>query len=471
MPPEVAAVIYGLGILGLFFFNRDQDSPTSKALWLPVIWLLIIGSRPVSQWLNIAPTTNSPDQYLDGSPLDRAVFAVLLIVGLIVLFTRARRAGMLLRSNWPIVLFFLYCGISTAWSDYPDVAFRRWVKALGDLVMVSVVLTDLDPLVAVKRLLSRVSFVLLPISILLIKYYPDLGRSYTPAFGNWQQMYTGVTPSKNSLGGLALIFGLAAIWEGIELFRKKTASHRGRRALIQGTILAMVSWIFWTANSATSLSCLLLGATLIVLTSLGPHLRRPLFVHGLILALLCASFVTVFIAPQILSMLGRDPTLTGRTQIWAVVLDMPINRIVGTGFESFWLGPRLQQIWTIWWWHPNEAHNGYIEVLLNLGWVGIFLLGMLLVTGYRNIVSQLCRNVSFARLALAYFLMAMIYSFTEAGFRSLGLTWIFLLLAITTARVPFPEIQPEAVPQFGEAGANEVALGADPWGDAEPEVS
>src|SRR2546428_3149771 len=44
--------------------------------------------------------------------------------------------------------------------------------------------------------------------------------------------------------------------------------------------------------------------------------------------------------------MGRGPTLTGRTQIWHLVLSMTTNPLLGTGFESFWLGPRLQKIWS-----------------------------------------------------------------------------------------------------------------------------
>ena len=471
MSPEIATVVYGLAVLGLCLLDRDQASRPSKALWIPVLWLLIIGSRPVSQWLNVAPVTNSPDQYLDGSHLDRLVFSALLAIALIVLYTRGRRVSMLLFSNWPILLFFSYGAVSSAWSDYPDVAFKRWIKALGDLVMVLLVLTETDLAAAIRRLLTRVGLVLLPASVLLIKYYPDLGRTYTPEFGFWQPLYTGVTLNKNSLGAVALVLGLGAVWELIELFQNKNVLNRGRRTLVYGTVLGMALWIFRTANSITSLSCFLFGAAVLTIVSIGPRFRRPVLVHTLTFAVLCCSAFAIFIAPNVVSMLGRDPTLTGRTQIWTTVLQMPVNRLIGTGFESFWLGDRMQTIWSIWWWHPNEAHNGYIEVLLNLGWIGIALLALLLITGYRNIISALRRNVPIASLELAYFLIAVIYSFTEAGFRMLAITWIFLLLAIAAARVPVPETETETRDQYeDDPDIDKVALGQNVWADPEPET-
>ncbi len=55
------------------------------------------------------------------------------------------------------------------------------------------------------------------------------------------------------------------------------------------------------------------------------------------------------------------------------------NAIVGAGFESFWISPSVQNFWRklVGWWHPeglNEAHDGYIEVYLNLGWIGVCLI-------------------------------------------------------------------------------------------------
>ena len=71
---------------------------------------------------------------LQGSPLDRFLLTGLLVAGVTVLLARSRLAGTWLRANGPIVAFFIYCAISTLWSEYPDVAFKRWTKAVGNLV-------------------------------------------------------------------------------------------------------------------------------------------------------------------------------------------------------------------------------------------------------------------------------------------------------------------------------------------------
>src|SRR5262247_62060 len=120
MSPTVATVVYGCLIVALVLLDRDRESRVSTALWIPGAWISICASRMVSQWLAAAPAVESPDQYVEGNALDRLVLTGLLAAGLIVLLARRQRSASLLRANWPIVLFFLYFGISVLWSDYPD---------------------------------------------------------------------------------------------------------------------------------------------------------------------------------------------------------------------------------------------------------------------------------------------------------------------------------------------------------------
>ncbi len=430
MPPIIATVVFALGILGLFVLDRDRKAWTSKALWIPVMWLWIAGSRPVSVWLQMAPPLDSPDQYLDGSPLDRLVFTALLAAGLMVLISRRRHVGRLLRRNGPILLFFFYCALSILWSDYAFVSFKRWTKAVGDVVMVLIVLTDPDRSSAVKRLLARAGFLLVPLSILFIKYYPDLGRGYSAS--TWTPVYNGVTMGKNLLGMICLIFGLASTWRFLQAFRGGEGTHRAGPLIAHGAILAMVLWLFLKANSVTSLSCFLLAGGLMAVTSMPALARRPAVVHLLVAAVLSVSFSALFlnIGTGLVKDLGRDPTLTGRTVLWSQLLSMNLNPLFGTGFESFWLGPRLEEFWSMHWWRPNEAHNGYLEVFLNLGWTGVALLAVVMVVGYRNVVGAFRWDPDAGRLRLSYFVVAAAYGLTEAAFRMMNPVWIAFLLAI-----------------------------------------
>jgi exopolysaccharide production protein ExoQ len=430
MPPAIATVFYSIVILGLFWLDRDEGYKAPKALWIPVVWLLIAGSRMVSEWLQVAPAT-TVDQYLEGSPLDRLALGGLLVAGLLVLGSRGRKVVAVLRANAPILVFFFYCAVSTLWSDFPDVAFKRWFKALGDLVMVLIVLTDIDSSAAVKRLLDRAGFLLIPVSVLLIKYYPDLGRGYNPWI--WTPYYTGVATSKNLLGMISLIFGLGSAWRIFQEFRSGDNRRRAGPLIAHGVLLAMVLWLFWVANSVTSFSCFLLAGGLMAVTHMRALVRNPFFVHLLVAAVLVVSFSALFldIGSGLVKDLGRDETLSGRTALWNQLLGMAGNPVFGTGFESFWLGDRLHKLWNIYWWHPNEAHNGYFEVFLNLGWAGVALLGLVMLTGYRNVIAAFRNEPDSGRVKLTYFVVAATYNFTEAGFRMMDPIWIIFLMAIT----------------------------------------
>jgi exopolysaccharide production protein ExoQ len=429
-------------------FDRDPKVRTSKALWIPVVWMSFAASA--SKLLQSAPRT--PIDQLEGNPLERDIFTGLLGIAIIVLVGRGRKVFALLRMNAPIVMFFSYCAASTLWSDYPDVAFKRWLKALGDLVMVMIILTDPERSSAVKRFLARTGFLLVPVSVLLIKYYPAWGMAYNRFDG--ERIFVGVTNDKNMLGLNCLPIGLLAVWRIFQAFREGQHGDSRRALITQLVILAMVFWLLWKANSMTSLACFVLASGLIVATTFPALARKRGVIHFFVFTILVITSLALIpdIGGGLVTAVGRDPTLTGRTEIWNEVVSMSGNRLFGTGFESFWLGPRLQEIWSKHWWHPNEAHNGYLEVYLNLGWTGVALLAWVIVNGYRNALGMLRRDPEPGRLALAYFVVGVCYSFTEAGFRMLNPVWVtFMLATIAVPNSPVPKASgardssPEAV--------------------------
>jgi exopolysaccharide production protein ExoQ len=429
MPAGLATILFWLGIVGLFRLSRDGTQRTSPALWIPVVWLAIGASRSLSQWLGGATDMASPDQYLDGSPLDALLFTALEVAAVMTLIGRSERAGAFLRANWPLVLFFLFGALSVLWSDFPLVALKRWIKAVGNFAMVLVVLTDPAPRPAVRRLLARAGFLLIPLSVLFIKYYPELGRGFDAWTGRAYNM--GVGLDKNALGTICLIFGLGSLWQLLSALRQRP--RLTGPLVAHGATLAMALWLFSLADSATSFGCFLVGATLIVLTSRPAFLFSPLFAHAIAAGIVVLCLVGLFVNTDagLLQALGRDATLTTRTLLWADVLQVPVDPLLGTGFESFWLGERAEALWTKYWWHPNQAHNGYLEVFLNSGWVGITLLGLVMVWGYRDITRTLSRDPELGGLRFAFFLAAVLYNLTEAAFKVMHPVWVVFLLAVT----------------------------------------
>ena len=117
----------------------------SKALWIPAVWLFLISSRPLSLWLGMSPNLKGVDAtaaYVEGSPIDRNLFMFLLLAALVVLIARSGKVEPLLRKNILILLYLSFCAVSIVWSDFPFVAFKRFIKALGDLAMVLIILTE-----------------------------------------------------------------------------------------------------------------------------------------------------------------------------------------------------------------------------------------------------------------------------------------------------------------------------------------
>jgi exopolysaccharide production protein ExoQ len=439
-----SALICAFVIWELFRLNRaeDRDVQTSKALWIPTFWLFIASSRNVSAWLQYSSGSQA-DQYLEGSPLDRAVLTFVLALGVIVLLQRTGRVGAFLRSNLPILLYFLYCGISCIWSDYPDVSVKRWFRSMGDVVMVLVVLTDPNWLVAIRRLLARIGFVIIPLSVLFIRYFPELGRAYSKGGA---PSWTGVSTDKNALGMLSLLFGLAFMLRFLQLWREENPRPT-RSLLAYGSLTILTFYLLWEANSATAFSCYFMAGGPMVLTYLYRWARKPAMMNAMVIAVIGVSFSALFlnIGSGMVQDLGRNSTLTGRTDIWRFALGLVQNPLIGTGYESFWIGPRLATMKVLMNQGINQAHNGYIEVYLNLGWTGVALLAAVLINAYGRINKAVRRMAPLANLRLAYFILAIAYNFTEAGFKMMHPVWIMLLLTIM---IPLESSVPEPSRSF-----------------------
>ena len=117
----IATLVCCVCIFWLFRLVRDPNVRTSKALWIAALWLFIAGSRPVSMWFNDAPDSSGATSYYNGSPLEASIFESLEAAGLIVLIRRKPQVAAILKSNWPIVVYFAYCLLSASWSSFtPD---------------------------------------------------------------------------------------------------------------------------------------------------------------------------------------------------------------------------------------------------------------------------------------------------------------------------------------------------------------
>ncbi len=430
MAPQLAALLFTLFILYLFWIERKGSEGVSRALWIPLIWMFFAGSRYASEWLNLGVPAGSADVYLEGNPLNRNIFLLLIVAGVIVLSQRPVAWGRLLARNSWIWLYFLFGGFSVLWSDYPDVSFRRLIKALGNVIMVLVVLTEKRPYEAVGVLLRRFAFLLVPLSVLFIKYYPDLGRAYI----RWpyEPMFTGVASQKNGLGQICLLAGIYFCWALLH-GREKRLQWAGRLSLpVNLAFLGMIAWLLHKANSATSLACLVLVACLLLASRLPSGVREPRRIMVLGMAAVCVfGFLelTLDVSDSVVALLGRDATLTTRVPMWEALREMAVNPLVGVGYESFWLGDRVHVLQDEYG-SIHQAHNGYLEVYLNVGLVGLGLIVGSILSGLFKLWSHLSRDYTAAILRLCFIVAVALYNYTEATFYGVSNMWLLLLLGI-----------------------------------------
>lgn len=426
MNPQLALVLT-IGFVAVLFAYESVRSPaTSPALWIPVLWIGITGSRFVSQWLSVFGIDTGGGDLAEGSPIDAAWFLVLILAGLAVLYQRRLQLAVLVRANPWVVAFFVFGLVSILWSDFAFIAFKRWIKTLGHPVMALIVVSDRDPARALRTVLKRCAFLLLPFSVLLIKYYPQYGRGFDPFTG--QGYNNGVALNKNDLGYVCMILGVFLVWD-LLLPQDSRRSRLTDRA-VDLVLLAIVALLFRMVNSATALVTFAIG-TVTILTARVVDRRRVgacLLVGFACLALAEWMFG---ISDELLALLGRNPSLTDRTAVWGDVLALQNDPLLGVGFESFWLGERLEVLWQRWWWHPIQAHNGYLETYLNLGVAGLFLLLGMLVAAYRKANRALAGGSRLAVLRLAFLFAVLAYNFTEAGFKGVHLVWtVFTIMAM-----------------------------------------
>jgi O-antigen ligase len=358
------------------------------------------------------------------------VFAILIVSAARVVYRRRVRIANFVSNNQWLTVFFVYCFLAILWSDFPFVAFKRWTKILGHPLMVLVLMTEPNFEEAFICLFKRCAYVLIPGSVLCIKYYLEIGRGYDPWSGAPFNM--GLTTNKNELGYVCLILGLFLFWDLLKTWRMKAGMARRNELLLILSLLSLNSWLLWMAHSSTSLVSLLVGVLVVAFLGLKSINRQRVGTYTLIAATLFMVCELGFgLSGEVIKLLGKDPTLTDRTKIWHDVLQIPINPVLGAGFESFWLGERRERMWAKWDWQPNQAHNGYLETYLNLGLIGLFILVALILATFWKSRRELLNNFEFGRFRLGFLAAVVVYNWTEASFKALSFMWfVFFIIAI-----------------------------------------
>lgn len=407
-------------------------------LWIPAIWLAVTCSRSPAQWLSVFGLYQVGGDGSTGNPVDTTFFFGILSISVIVLQRRQIRWGQFAAQNKIIVLIYLFFLCSASWSDLPPTTAKRVVKDFTHVLVALILLSDRNPIQAIQTVFVRVSYFLFPLSIVFIKYFPDIGRVHNRSGSN---LFAGVATHKNTLGLMVFCLGLVIVIDLIAYRKKEIAKiHR----FIRYSLLAMGIWLLLTCDSVTALVCLIVGIVVVNASQKLGNFKSPGRVFGVVLAMgIVATLIeaTFQVASTVMAAFGRDMTLTGRTDIWASVLAAPTNPLLGTGFYSFWTTEMAQPII-----EPfgqlNTAHNGFIETYLDGGLIALTLLILwILSAGWQNLKLIVTESLM-ARLSIAFFTISLLYNNSETNFfRSSPLWFCFLLATIKYHNVNTTRLQ------------------------------
>jgi len=277
-------------------------------------------------------------------------------------YRRTRRistGGMLAIS---LALFLL---VSVAWSIDPSTTFRRatlYLFLVFGTIGVASFLNAREFMGAMKS----ISLLCAVASIIYLAVSPDSALMHDEA-GVTSSALRGIFSNKNYLGDVMTI-GVLATMYGL-------LAETGRKERLWNMLMAMAFLVMaFASQSTTSISIiayLYCATALISLYRMGGVAK----VLGLSIAtLLMAAVLTFALYPEpFLEMVGKDPTLTGRTVLWELVIRKILERpILGWGFFAFWglTNPIAVEIDTQIGWGAVHAHNGLLEMLLEVGIVG-----------------------------------------------------------------------------------------------------
>jgi O-antigen ligase len=287
--------------------------------------------------------------------------AALYGIGGCLILTRWRRVFGAARFVWPLVALTGWAMVSTLWSEVPFVTLRRCVL-LAAVVLVGIYLGekyDTESFACLTAGALSVAAVL-PLVFFAVasRYVVDPDHP-----GSWR----GLAEQKNAFGMQMALGALLLLF--IRFHRLKPLRY---------LLLLMASGEMILSHSMTSV-----GAFGLVLLTIPFLFAARLRQRQRILAYIASAFVLAIIAivfiafyRQLFELLGRDTTLTGRTQVWSALLTAIAHRpLLGYGFSSFWTGLRGESLdlmiasgWVV-----PEAHNGYLELVLGLGPLGAIL--------------------------------------------------------------------------------------------------
>lgn len=304
-----------------------------------------------------------------------AVFGVLYFLILGVIAMRPRVAASLLTISPALTALILLTFASCLWSIEPDITLRRAIAFLFTTIF-AVYLALRYRLTEIVRLLAIALSILAVLSLLFVVAMPAVGVDDFLHVGAWR----GVFFQKN-------VAGRAMVWLFICLYWMHLQDMKPRW-LIRGFLGLNLLMLVMSGSGTSLMSVILIAAVFHALRFVKADVRTliPGLAFLALVGLTLTLAMTVFYE-DVLTALGRDPTLTGRTEVWDHTIQSVMERLVsGYGYGAYWYseyGPAA--VFRVGW-GIQSAHNGLIEVMLDVGIFGMALvlavIGRVLFQGF-----------------------------------------------------------------------------------------
>lgn len=311
----------------------------------------------------------------EGSIRNVFLLAYLVVAVLSVIHWQKMILG--LAAVWPIVVLLVIAWLSNLWTVDAEITYRRCIALTITTLMGVYLFVRFDFEGMLKFLTVAVAIMAVGCVFWAIAV-PDYGlHADADHAGAWR----GIFFHKNTTGRV-MVYGLAVVmaaWVGTDL-------NRAFLLAVGGVVLVV---IVGTTSQTTMLGTLVLGAGLIAVRMVRGNALKSVLITLVVLTIAWHGALIGFATYDvILELLGRDPTLTGRTEIWLYALQYVLERpFSGYGYDAFWNGDLSPGAQYSEYWGTPHSHNGWLEIMIALGIpAALVMLGIVLVTMARAII-------------------------------------------------------------------------------------
>jgi O-antigen ligase len=295
--------------------------------------------------------------------------------------------------------------VSPLWAESPDIVFRRALGLVGASLF-GIVLAVYYPFEKQLEIL-RWAFRLGATATLLL-FIASPGRAFSAPGGGGG--IRGVYPHKNILGAaMALAF----------LVEWYLREHQGWAKILRILSLCAYGALLIASDSMTSIVTVVAAlGTVWTFRTLYTRFQIPAWALGLFLMVGVGAAAVIGIdVADVMGLLGRSSDLTGRTELWSTVFESILDKpLLGFGFSGFWKGASSssENVQGQIGWAPTYSHNGYLEITLSLGLVGLLFVIWLLTTLFKRSWRQAEEGDSaLDSWPLAIFFFVVIHNITE----------------------------------------------------------